>query len=158
MVNGAEVNENEFKEGKYVCYLWSNISVYIHYFFTDCTQLIRDDCVVEVSIILLECVVAWVATVLACYKQKSVFAGHREEVYADAFEGHLSEVVSHLIWREFKFLQIWEPEEMELHSQMTVGNSREDRKRRGVSQLRWATNFVMFLSVIRFLQVSSLFV
>lgn len=67
--------------------------------------------------------------------------GHRQKVYADTLTSHVSEAVNQLISRVRKFLQIWEPKELELQSKIFESDL-EDRKRKVIRQPKQTTSVV----------------
>lgn len=49
-------------------------------------------------------------------------------MYTHTFISHVSEVVNQLVGQASKFMQIWEPEVLELLSEITESDPKQDRK------------------------------
>lgn len=69
----------------------------------------------------------WVATVVTYLDQRKTRAGQRPEMYTETFRKGMSEVANQLIGQACSFVQIVEPEELELSSIITERDSKEDR-------------------------------
>lgn len=78
---------------------------------------------------------------------------HKHEVYPDTFTSHVSNAVKQLIRQALSFEQIWEPEVLELPSEITESGSKENRHWKLLHHSRQATRVVLFSSVNLVLQL-----
>lgn len=69
----------------------------------------------------------WVATLLTFLEQRGKRCGHKMKLYADTFTSQMSEADNQLIVPVRRFLQIWEPEETGLPSEVLESDSEEGK-------------------------------
>lgn len=103
----------------------------------------------ERSITQLARLDALVVSVARCLVQTEKRGALRQKLYSDKFTSHVSEAFNLPIRKFRKFVQIWEPEELEFQSEVTKSDSEEKIKRKGVRQPRPATHVVLAPSVNR---------
>lgn len=84
---------------------------------------------------------------MTCLEHKENRSRYRHKLYAATFTGHVREVVNQLIRHVCKFIEIWEPEELELPFEITERISEEDGERRLLYQAKRGTRAAGFPSV-----------
>lgn len=109
--------------------------------------------IVEMSIIQLVRVDAWVANVLTCLEHREKNCRNRQNVYEDIFTSHVSAALNRLNEQIHRLVKIRGPEEPERQSEVTGSDSRADVAQKGLLQL-WRATRVSFIHSINCMFIS----
>lgn len=90
-----------------------------------------------------------IATVIKYQVQWEKHVGHRKKVYTDSFTSQGCEAVNKLIGHVRGFVPIWEPEKLELPSEITESYSKENKNQKVLEHSERALRNVCVRSVNR---------
>lgn len=93
-----------------------------------CIMLSSKDYIAEGSITQLVLLVASVATVMTCLGQREQRGGHLEIALAIKLKSYVSATANQCLGQFRRYIQIWEPVELDLRSDFTESDKGEDRK------------------------------
>lgn len=80
---------------------------------------------------------AWVCyTMMTRFEKREKRGGHRQNVNADMFTSYVNKAVGQRTGQTSPFVEIWEPEELELPSKNAQSNLGEDETRRALRHSR----------------------